>query len=366
MGRHGENIRHRKSDGRWEGRYKVYHKERGEYVYRSVYGHTYEEVKEKISSEKMIAENITTSSSVLFSEAADAWLEYIREKCKYSTFVKYNTVYTRHLADILGNCPLTEITDVRLRSDIPEHLSEPMKKSIYSIANQILRYANSHYWIQVPILTRMGPKTGKRSVETLSIAEQARLFDCLYTDTNKYKIAISFSLYLGLRLGELCALRWTDIDFTNMTMTVNHTVQRIAVSNEPAKTNLLETGPKSDCSKRIIPVSRDILQMLDGIRNDQPYIFGGKKPLEPRTMQYQFKRILKDATISDRNFHILRHTFATNCIEKGIDVKSLSEILGHSDVKITLNRYVHPTMETKRLQLEQLLDFYDQIHDLNK
>ena len=125
--------------------------------------------------------------------------------------------------------------------------------------------------------------------------------------------------------------------------------------------SLLESDPKSDCSRRIIPVSGSLLQLLGTIRSDESYIFGGDKPLEPRTMQYQFKRILREALISERNFHILRHTFATNCVEKGIDVKSISEILGHSDVKITLNRYVHPTMDAKRLQLEQLILFYNQI-----
>lgn len=102
--------------------------------------------------------------------------------------------------------------------------------------------------------------------------------------------------------------------------------------------------------------------MLDRVSSDQPYVFGTERPLEPRTMQYQFKRILRESEVDERNFHILRHTFATNCVEKGIDIKSLSEILGHSDVKITLNRYVHPTMDAKRLQLEQLIHFYDQIH----
>lgn len=371
MGRHGENIRHRKTDGRWEGRYKVYHEEKKGYVYRSVYGHTYAEVREKLTIKQLTARKFISGdnpdelyNTALFSQAANEWLGVIREKCKYSTYIKYDTIYRTHLADLLGDCPLIDITDTQLQAEISDNLSENLQKSIYCVANQILRYANSHYRISVPMLTRISTHSEKKSIETLSIAEQAKLFYCIHTDTDKYKIAISFSLCLGLRLGEICALKWTDIDFTNMTMTINHTVQRITAmdsAEEASKTNLLEGAPKSDCSKRIIPVSSELLQMLDTIQSDDPYIFGGDKPLEPRTMQYQFKRILKEALISDRNFHILRHTFATNCVEKGIDVKSLSEILGHSDVKITLNRYVHPTMDAKRLQLEQLIRFYSQI-----
>lgn len=373
MGRHGENIRHRKSDGRWEGRYKVYHEEKRRYVYRSVYGHTYAEVREKLTIKQLTNKEIIsgggpdgTNSTALFSQAANEWLGLIREKCKYSTYIKYDTVYRTHLAALLGDCPLSDITDIQLQAELPDDLSENLQKSIYCVANQILRYANTHYQISVPMLTRIPVHAEKKSVETLSVAEQARLFDCIYTDMDKYKIAISLSLCLGLRLGEICALQWTDIDFTNKTITINHTVQRISaieITDEVARTNLFESDPKSDCSKRIIPVSCELLQMLDQIRNDHPYIFGSEKPLEPRTMQYQFKRILKEALISDRNFHILRHTFATNCIEKGIDVKSLSEILGHSDVKITLNRYVHPTMDAKRLQLEQLIRFYNKIQE---
>ncbi|MDE6917443.1 MAG: site-specific integrase [Lachnospiraceae bacterium] len=368
MGRHGENIRHRKSDGRWEGRYKVYHEEKRDYVYRSVYGHTYDEVKEKLLVEKLTTRSVLSGgkkgggSIILFSKAADEWLMYIREKCKYSTYIKYSTVYRIHLAHILGDCPLIDITSIALQSEIPEHLSENQQKSIYCVANQILRFASDHYLVTVPALTRITARAEKRIVETLSIAEQTKLLDCLYTNMDKYKIAVAFSLCLGLRLGEICALKWSDVDIPSMTMTVNHTVQRIAVADEDLKTDLLESDPKSGCSKRLLPITCQILHMLDKIQSDKPYIFGGEKPLEPRTMQYQFKRILKKAAIRDRNFHILRHTFATNCIEKGVDIKSLSELLGHSDVKITLNRYVHPTMDAKRLQLEQLIQFYDEIH----
>lgn len=372
MGRHGENIRHRKSDGRWEGRYKVYHEEKMKYVYRSVYGHTYDEVKKRLSFEKLSAKRLSGgcpdgfNHSALFSQIASEWLNFIREKCKYSTYVKYDTLYRTHIAALLDDCPLIDITEIKLQAEIPDNLSENTQKSIYSVINQILRYANIHYRIQVPVVTRISARAEKKTVETLSLAEQTKLVECLCTNMDKYKIAVSFSLCLGLRLGEICALKWTDIDFANKIMTINHTVQRIsitALTDETTKTDLLESNPKSDCSRRLLPISSEILCMLDKLHNDQLYIFGGEKPLEPRTMQYQFKKILREAMISDRNFHILRHTFATNCVEKGVDIKSLSEILGHSDVKITLNRYVHPTMDAKRLQLEQLIHFYSQIHE---
>ncbi len=176
-----------------------------------------------------------------------------------------------------------------------------------------------------------------------------------------YKTAVLLCMYTGLRLGELCALRWTDLDEKNITISVNHTVQRIATENQRKKSALMESAPKSGTSKRTIPVSEEMMDLLRGLQNRQLYVFGGMKPLEPRTMQYRFKQILKEAGIERRNFHILRHTFATNCMENCMDIKSLSEILGHSDVKITLNCYVHPTLEAKREQIGRLPGFYGQI-----
>ena len=146
-----------------------------------------------------------------------------------------------------------------------------------------------------------------------------------------------------------------------MSMTVNSTVQRIAVQGRMTRTLLLEAAPKSESSRRTIPLTAEIIKLLTQLKENRPYVFGGDTPLEPRTMQYRYKKLLKEADVDDRNFHILRHTFATNCIENGMDVKALSEILGHSDVKITLNRYVHPTMESKRKQIGLLPDFYGQI-----
>ena len=123
----------------------------------------------------------------------------------------------------------------------------------------------------------------------------------------------------------------------------------------------METNPKSESSKRLIPLTDEMMRLLKQLKREGDYVFGRNKPLEPRTLQYQMRKILREADVENRNFHILRHTFATNCVESGMDIKTLSVILGHSDVKITLNRYVHPTLDSKRKQIGQLLDFYGQI-----
>lgn len=290
----------------------------------------------------------------------------VGQKRKYSTYVKYSTVYQTHLAGPVGTLPISSDAGKELQTKISDHLSgaalsESMQKSIFCIANQILKFINRKYGAGVPLLERPQAKQKKKTAGTLSKAEQARLFGCICQGRDRFKDAVLLCLYTGLRLGELCALRWTDLDFENMTLTVNRTVQRIAVQGGRTKTVLLETDPKSESSKRTIPLTSELMEFLFSFKNSHPYVLGEKKPLDPRTMQYRFKKILKTAGVDDRNFHILRHTFATNCMENNMEVKTLSEILGHSDVKITLNRYVHPAMDLKRKQMGTLPDFYGQI-----
>lgn len=382
MARHGENLRKRK-DGRWEGRYKTFDEKKGRYVYRSVYGRDYGEAKEKLSRAKLglfchAGENkeieingqksaAGNCGSISFSQAAGEWLSEICDKRKYSTYIKYDTIYRTHLASIIGSCRLSPDTSQELREKIFDHLSvgvesESLQKSIVCVVNQIFAFANKNYSAEMPLLEKPPAKTKPKTAGTFSRTEQTKLFACIQRNSdNKFMAAVLLCLYAGLRLGELCALRWTDIDFEGMSLTVNRTVQRIAVPRYITKTILLETEPKSESSKRTIPLPAEIMEILSRLKGEQPYVFGGKKPLDPRTMQYQFKSLLKRAGIDNRNFHTLRHTFATNCVENGMDVKVLSELLGHSDVKITLNRYVHPTTDAKRKQIEILSDFYSQI-----
>lgn len=384
MARHGENIRKR-ADGRWEGRYKVFDEAMGKSIYRSVYGRDYGETKEKLSMAKLAlacrgmmkrpgeqAEGGRESAAgsrgaVLFSQAAGEWLGELSGRRKYSTYIKYDAVYRTHLAGAVGSCPLCAGMARELEEKIFDHLwraelSESMQKSVVCVANQILSFANRHYLCGVPLLERAPAKMKKRAVETFSRAEQAMLLERIYGRMDRFRAGVLLCLYAGLRLGELCALRWEDIDFPDKTLTVSRTVQRIAAPDHRTNTVLLETNPKSESSRRTIPLAGELLGILSRFKRDQPYVFGGEKPLEPRTMQYRFKRLLEEAKIQGRTFHALRHTFATNCVENGMDVKALSELLGHSDVKITLNRYVHPTMESKRKQLGALSEFYGQIY----
>ncbi len=376
MARHGENIRKRK-DGRWEGRYGVYDQEQKRKRYHSVYGRSYDEAKKKLTERKnrLLGDKEPNAYStdrkdrgysaftkVLFSEAAGEWLMEVKAKRKPSTYVKYLLTYQKHLEHIFRETPLTSIADAFAQKKISDHLSLSMQKSVYCVLNQILKFGSRKYSTPILALKRPEAYARKNPVNVFSRKEQARLISALYRETDRFKLAVLLCLHTGLRLGELCALKWEDIDFENQMVIVSRTVQRLYVEGYATKTVLLETLPKSDHSRREIPLVSAVLEQLWHFRHEKEYIFGGDKALEPRTMQNYFRKMLQESGVEYKNFHTLRHTFSTNCIEGGTDVKSLSEVLGHSDVQITLNRYVHPSMDTKRRHLDTLSAFYGQIH----
>ena len=367
MARHGENIRKRK-DGRWEGRYPVYDETRGKQVYHSIYGRTYSEVREKLTTKKNLLKNpastITTEDRpcIIFTNAAKEWLAKVKMERKTSTYVKYSLIYQKYIEEVFDSMAVSELTDSYVKEKLDSTLSYSVYKSIYCVLNQILKFVSAQYSVTIVPLKKPDLKKSNKPVNVLSKSEQKKLITVLYQQMDLYKMAVLLGMFTGLRLGELCGLKWSDIDFDNKILTVNRTVQRLYVEGCETKTILMEMPPKSMHSKREIPLSASAADLLMKFENGKQYIFGGDKPLEPRTLQYHFKKLLKEAKLPDTNFHILRHTFSTNCIEGGTDVKSLSEILGHSDVQITLNRYVHPSLDTKRRYMDHLSAFYGQIY----
>lgn len=374
MARHGENIRKRK-DGRWEGRYQIYNKEKEKQVYSSVYGRTYDEVREKLTTKKNLIKNPPKTEvekseeqkdsileSIMLSNVAQDWLSDVKEKRKPSTYVKYQMIYRNYIEKIFHGISLCDLTDALIKESFPDTISESVHKSIYCVLRQILKFISKKYSINVLNLKKPDFNARNKPIRVLAKSEQKNLFAALRHETDIFKMAVLLCLFTGLRLGELCALKWADIDFENQLLVVNRTVQRLYSEGHRTKTILVETAPKSEFSRREIPLTAVATELLTSFYNNKEYVFGGDKPMEPRTLQYRFKKILREAGVSDKNFHILRHTFSTNCIEGGTDVKSLSEMLGHSDVQITLNRYVHPTMDTKRQYMDSLSKFYGQIY----
>ena len=368
MPRKGENIRKR-SDGRWEGRYCTIDGNTGKKRYHSIYARTYGNVKEKLITIKYAQmEELSTfpetsvKTEESFDHIADMWLQNVRENSKYSTYVKYRQIYEKHIKDTMGELEIASITPETVKNviKIREISSESLIRSIYCVVNQALVYAQTNHIAVTETVKRERTAKSAKPVEVMKQAEQARLFEALYSDMDRYKFGILLCLSTGLRLGEICALKWSDIDVNSRLLYVNRTVQRIAVENDSSKTKLLESEPKSIFSKRLIPLSDEMTRLAQEFYTDGEYVISKNRPTEPRTYQNRFHRLLCQADIPEYNFHILRHTFATNCIDSGADIKSLSELLGHSSVNITLNRYVHPSVQTKRQHLNTLSAIYGQ------
>lgn len=380
MPKHGTNIRKR-ADGRWEGRYKVL-QGNNSCKYKSVYGKTCGEVREKLkditdTGQRPIPENRTGEAdkkeimppekAVTTDVAAIAakWLENIRETRKYSTYVKYRGIYERHIRDAVGDISVQEISCGLVNEKIfsknnEAPYSQNLKHSVIAVINQILKYAADNYAYPEIRLTNRFAQNKRKKIEIINHTEQALLIRYLHQEMDASKAGILLCIFTGLRLGEVCALKWDDIDFEQMIIHVRRTVQRVAIDGDGNRTTLIITEPKSTFSVREIPISAGTVQVLKQIRHDEEYVVGGKTPLDPRTYQNRFKRYLRDIAVKEYNFHALRHTFATNCIDHDMDVKSLSEILGHANIQITLNKYVHPTMDTKRRQLAVLDSVYGQ------
>ena len=240
--------------------------------------------------------------------------------------------------------------------ELSEKLSPKTIKGIVSTLVSILNYAEEKYKVRFHLELVAMPKPKIYELQVLTPREQVKLEQfCLNSYEQKY-IGIVIALYTGMRIGELCALTWGNIDLKNKRIQVTKTLQRIYL--QKSKTQILIDSPKSSKSIRKIPMNDKVFEILKNLKNkneDTDFLLtGDKRYIEPRRYQYSFSKVLKELGLKDYNFHILRHTFATNCIKVGMDPKSLSEILGHSTVNITLNKYVHSSDKIKKKFLQKL------------
>lgn len=313
MPRKGENIRKR-SDGRWEGRYCTTDCDTGKKRYHSVYARTYRNVKEKlitIKHEQMEAppvfSGVTAETAETFGYIAGMWLQNVKENCKYSTYVKYMQTYEKHIKCTVGELRIESITPETVKDLIKmrEISSESLIRSIYCVINQVLVFAQNNHIAVTTTVKRERAARSAKPVEVMKHAEQVRLFEILYSDMDRYKLGILLCLSTGLRLGEICALKWSDIDVNGQLLYVNRTVQRIAVEDGSSKTKLLESEPKSIFSKRLIPLSDEMTRLIREFYTDGEYVLSKNEPTEPRTYQNCFHRLLCQADIPEYNFHIL-------------------------------------------------------------
>lgn len=371
MPRKGENIYKRK-DGRWEGRYVKSRTFAGKIVYGYVYAKTYREVKGKLRDKSISCVSPQYSLALkdpnLFSLVALDWFENVKSQTKESTTNKYHNMLSSYILPAYGEKTLDSITYDFIESHCNFLLSSGGKKEtglstktvtdVLSVIRNILKFA-AKKGMYVPCDgSTIQIKQYVKPMRVLSKTEQEQLCKYLLEEPESYNIGILVCLFTGLRVGEMCALRWEDVSFSDQTIYVHQTLQRIQnKSGNETKTKIVITTPKSSCSIRTIPITDELSSILAAYKKDNTGFVltnSDTKFVEPRTMQNKFKTVLRLNGIEKANFHALRHTFATRCVEVGFDVKSLSEILGHATVNITMNRYVHPTLELKKENMKKL------------
>lgn len=366
MARHGENI-HKRKDGRWEARY-IHHYDHNHAVYRSIYGKSYTEVKEKrirAMIEETDSQNPVSVPNISFQMLAEVWLSSKKDWIKESTYTRYHYIIQKYLVPEIGDYDVCSLTQEDIESLVLSlqfskfHLSPKTILDIKTVLQAILKFGELKGLHKLSIKHLPGPRREKQTVGILTKADQQALEKILRSRKNdRIAFGIILTLYTGLRIGEVCGLQWGDINSLNGTIHVSRTVLRINNLDEQAsqRTKLVVQKPKSDHSDRIIPIPDGLRALVEEYRKADPmYILTGtEKIMEPRTLQKKLKKYLLQANITDCTFHSLRHTFATRCVESGVDIKSLSEIMGHSSVTTTMQMYVHPSLDSKREQLNKM------------
>lgn len=372
MPKRGENIYKRK-DGRWEGRIRR-NTAVGGRSYQSVYGKSYREVKDKMyhvrQKNREEAER-REKESYTMSEAAQLWMESQEIYWKAGTYSVYQQMLQKYIIPYMGHISIRQVTD-RTLLDFVGHISHQVDAKalsgnymfqICALIRRVMTYMKKQYDGGIiipgnPVSIRKSHPIMLPSDTSLSLLEEYLYSHC----ENDTCLGILIALHTGIRIGELSALRWKDIDLEERILYVKRNMIRVSrggsteTDTDEKSTQIIEQEPKSRDSVRLIPLPPSLVPVLKKYRrNEEDYVIGGVKSswAEPRTIQYRFENILKSCQIEYFNFHMLRHVFATRCVAMGLDVKSLSEILGHSNIQMTLNLYVHSTIQQKRLLMQQ-------------
>ncbi len=291
------------------------------------------------------------------------WLEnFVRPSVKVRTYERYKLIVEQHLSDKIGCMELNDLSPLILQRLITSLLQNGNKKtgkglSANSVNAVISVIQSSLKTAHLLGLTReytadklKRPKFKEKPVECFTLAEQKQIEQAILNGKKDKLYGIILCLYSGLRIGELIALQWSDIDFTKGILTVSK-------SCHDGKDGLIIDEPKTVASRRVIPLPKQLLPFLKSIKkkSDSPFVVSANgKPVSVRSYQRSFELLLKKLKIPHKGFHSLRHTFATRALECGMDVKTLSEILGHKNPTVTLNRYAHSLMEHKADMMNRL------------
>ena len=302
-------------------------------------------------------------SNKTIREIAEAWKEYKRPYVKQSTMAAYVLILENHVLPEFGDNDSLHEHDVQafVLKKIERGLSVKSVKDILIVLKMVMKFGVKNEWMTHYEWDIKYPANNQpKELEVLSVANHKKILDYVQHNFTFMSLGIYISLSTGLRIGEICALKWSDINVADGTITVQRTIERIyMVEGEKKHTELVINTPKTVNSCREIPMSKELLAMVKPMKkvvNGDFYVLTNEdKPTEPRTYRNYYNRLMEKLDIPKLKYHGLRHSFATRCIEAGCDYKTVSVLLGHSNISTTLNLYVHPNMEQKKRCINKML-----------
>lgn len=286
-----------------------------------------------------------------------------KNNVKIQTKQKYEDLIENYLKNEFENsksCFLKKEEFINFFKVLEEkNVSSSVRKTLLYIIKASILVGHNKGETPLLDLSEIKFKPEKKEIEILSKLEQTKLESHILSKLNIRKLCVLLTLYTGLRIGEVCGLKWKDIDFENRCLYVRRTIQRVKCNDGNKKSKLIESTPKSKSSIRKVPIPAFIIELLKGFyTNDEDFILSRSTKLyDPRLLESSFSRLIKKVGIKKIKYHALRHTFATRSIEAGVDIKTLSELLGHSSVDITLKTYVHTSDELKKKSIDKLVSY---------
>ena len=303
-------------------------------------------------------------SKISFHEACLLWKKEKGRYVKVSTMAAYSLIIHNHLEpcfrylDDVSQLSVQRMVDTKIDSG----MSLATVKGLLIVLKMLLRFGEKEGLIgHRTIEIRFPTQRIKSQMAVMSVGEEQRMLAYLSCHQDRYNLGLQLCLFTGMRIGEVCALKWKDVDLEVGLIRIRRAVHRVYVIDDgPRRSELTIDFPKTASSYRDIPIAKELSDILHeysaGLRNGDIFVISGRlRPTEPQTMRNHFKRLAAELGISLRRFHGLRHTFATRCVESRCDYKTLSTILGHTNVSTTLNLYVHPGIEQKRKCVEEMM-----------
>lgn len=361
MARTGDNL-YKRQDGRWEGRYIKNRKVDGKIIYGYVYHRKFKEAKRLLFESKMAHREFYSTFGKHHNSKQPVnmwlmtWLEKKQEQLKPATYQSYESKLFNHAFPFFTETKLSELSEDLVQQWI-DSLQGCLKinsiHAVFRVFRQAMKDAVASDCLQKnPTQHTQLPRQTKSDVRAFSREDQRRIEEQCTTQKN---LPILLALDTGMRIGEILGLQWRNIDWRNHTITIQQTSQRVKIGN---KTELRIDTPKTEASQRTIPMTQRLVDLLKEQKNDDQsqFIFEGKdgQPLDQRTIRYRFEQIKKQSKVEDLPFHALRHTFATRCMEAGVNITTMSALMGHSSVKLTLDIYTNSFLSEKKKAIQQL------------